>query len=92
VGFNTLLAVAISVTSHMTQTLLWPRVNNDHAYHFTYDELCHACWFSQFLLSNLPRELTPSGFSVGVRKFMFAYENSPNGECRIPAPPINFGM
>jgi hypothetical protein len=33
---------------------LWPRVNNDHAYTFTYDELCHAAWFTQFLLSNLP--------------------------------------
>ena len=91
---------------------LWPRVSNDHAFTFTYDELCHALWFSQFLLNNLPPDLQPAsraiqarhlikyvtpmlkapGWQVAVRQFLLAYENNPDGECRIPPPPINFGM
>jgi hypothetical protein len=91
---------------------LWPRVSNDHAFTFSYDELCHALWFSQFLLNNLPHDwppkskamqarhlikyLTPMlktpGWQVAVRQFLLAYENNPDGECRIPPPPVNFGM
>jgi hypothetical protein len=91
---------------------LWPRVSNDHAFTFSYDELCHALWFSQFLLNNLPHDLQPAskaiqarhlikyvtpmlkapGWQVAVRQFLLAYENNPDGECRIPPPPVNFGM
>jgi hypothetical protein len=91
---------------------LWPRVNDDHAFTFTYDELCHAVWFCQYLLSNLPADWDPTskamqsrhlikyvapmlkgaGWGRAVRQFLSAFEQNPNGESRIPPPPINFGM
>jgi hypothetical protein len=46
---------------------LWPRVNADHAFTFTYDELCHAAWFSQFLLNNLPPSLAPASKAMQSR-------------------------
>jgi hypothetical protein len=81
---------------------LWP-VLDGLTPQYSYDELCHAIWFVQYLLPLMRNEATPQGKALtarhlikfvsplaavgwgnAARDFLSAYENNPEGECRLP--------